>query len=161
MLGPLLLGNYMGTSSTQEFTQAEVVHAVYFYPYLSVFFAEYFEGFPLRFETKGNPSVGTMEIFSNSSWQTLCTSQWDDADKNSVCMAMGYYNNGVYANETWYAERGNASMSTHYNCTIPTTCQNNVVKKQQVCEGNYELHSCNIHMISKDGNLIDLLTLQR
>ena len=74
MLGPLLLGNYMGTSSTQEFTQAEVVHAVYFYPYLSIFFVEYFEGFPLRFETKGNPSVGTMEIFSNSSWQTLCTS---------------------------------------------------------------------------------------
>ena len=37
MLGPLLLGNYMGTSSTQEFTQAEVVHAVYFYPYLSIF----------------------------------------------------------------------------------------------------------------------------
>ena len=76
-------------------------------------------------------------------------------------MAMGYYNNGVYANETWYAERSNASMSTHYNCTIPTTCQNNVVKKQQVCKGNNELHSCNIHMISKDGNLIDLLTLQR
>ena len=37
MLGPLLLGNYMGTSSTQKFTQAEVVHAVYFYPYLSIF----------------------------------------------------------------------------------------------------------------------------
>ena len=55
-------------------------------------------------------------------------------------MAMGYYNNGVYANDTWYAERSNASMSTHYNCTIPTTCQKNVVKKQQVCEGNYELH---------------------
>ena len=76
-------------------------------------------------------------------------------------MAMGYYNNGVYANDTWYAERTNASMSTHYNCTIPTTCQKNVVKKQQVCEGNHELHSCNIHIISKDGNLIDLLTLQR
>ncbi|XP_066030097.1 fibroblast growth factor receptor 4-like [Pocillopora verrucosa] len=102
------------------------------------------EGFPLRFETKRNPSVGTMEIFSNSSWQTLCTSQWDDADKNSVCMAMGYYNNGVYANGTWYAERGNASMSTHYNCTIPTTCQNNVVKKQQVCEVPVRLKGANV-----------------
>nr|XP_058946193.1 fibroblast growth factor receptor 3-like [Pocillopora verrucosa] len=85
-----------------------------------------------------------MEIFSNSSWKTLCTSQWDDADKNSVCMAMGYYNNGVYANGTWYAERGNASMSTHYNCTIPTTCQNNVVKKQQVCEVPVRLKGANV-----------------
>ena len=114
-----------------------------------------FEEFPLRFETEKNPSVGTMKIFSNSSWQKLCTSQWDEADENSTCMAMGYYNNG--ANDTWYAERGNATeMSTHYNCTIPTRCQN----KQQFCKGNIELHSCNIHTISKDDNLIDLLTLQ-
>ena len=34
MQGLLLLGNYMGTSSTQEFTYAEVVHAVYCYPHL-------------------------------------------------------------------------------------------------------------------------------
>ena len=118
-----------------------------------------FEEFPLRFETEKNPSVGTMKIFSNSSWQKLCTSQWDEADENSTCMAMGYYNNG--ANDTWYAERGNATeMSTHYNCTIPTRCQNDLEKKQQFCKGNNELHSCNIHMISRDGNLIDLLTLR-
>ena len=74
-------------------------------------------------------------------------------------MAMGYYNNG--ANDTWYAERGSATeMSTHYNCTIPTRCQSDLEKKQQFCKGNNELHSCNIHMISRDGNLIDLLTLQ-
>ena len=125
------------------------------------FFFWIFEEFPLRFETEKNPSVGTMKIFSNSSWQKLCTSQWDEADENLTCMAMGYYSNVVYANGTWYPERGNASeMSTHYNCTIPTTCQNNSEKKQQFCKGNSELHSCNIHMISKDGNLIDLLTLQ-
>ena len=125
------------------------------------FFFWIFEEFPLRFETEKNPSVGTMKIFSNSSWQKLCTSQWDEADENSTCMAMGYYSNVVYANGTWYPERGNASeMSTHYNCTIPTTCQNNLKKKQQFCKGNNKLHSCNIHIISKDGNLIDLLTLQ-
>ena len=102
-----------------------------------------------------------MKVFSNNSWQKLCTSEWDEADENLTCMAMGYYNNGVYANDTWYSERGNASeMSTHYNCTIPTTCQNNSEKKQQFCKGNSELRSCNIHMIFKDGNLIDLLTLQ-
>ena len=115
---------------------------------------EYFEEFPLRFETEKNPSVGTMEIFSNSSWQKLCTSQWDDADEIQTCMAMGYY--------TWFAERGNASeMSTHYNCSIPTTCQSNLGKKQQICKGNNKLHSFNIHMIPKDGTLIDLLTLRR
>ena len=120
-----------------------------------------FKELALRSETEKNPSVGTIKVFSNKSWQKLCTSEWDEADENLTCMAMGYYNNGVYANGTWYAERGNASeMSTHYNCTIPTTCQNNSEKKQQFCKGNSELHSCNIHMISKDGNLIDLLTLQ-
>ena len=118
------------------------------------FFFGIFEEFPLRFETVKNPSVGTMEIFSNSSWQKLCTSQWDDADEIQTCMAMGYY--------TWFAERGNASkMSTHYNCSIPTTCQSNLGKKQQICKGNNKLHSFNIHMTPKDGNLIDLLTLRR
>ena len=75
---------------------------------------------------------------------------------------MGYYDNGVFSNDTWYAERGNASeMSTDYNCTIPTRCQNNLENKQQICKGNNELHSFNIRMISKGGNLIDLLTLWR
>ena len=121
-----------------------------------------FEEFPLRFETEKNPSVGTMKIFSNSSWQKLCTNQWDEADENSTCMAMGYYDNGVFANYTWYAERGNASeISIDYNCTIPTRCQNNLGKKQQICKGNNELHSFHIYTISKEGNLIDLLTLRR
>nr|XP_058952666.1 inactive tyrosine-protein kinase 7-like [Pocillopora verrucosa] len=101
------------------------------------------EEFPLRFETEKNPSVGTMEIFSNSSWQKLCTSQWDEADENSTCMAMGYYNNG--ANDTWYAERGNATeMSTHYNCTIPTRCQNDLEKKQQFCKVPVRLNGANV-----------------
>ena len=61
-------------------------------------------------------------------------------------MAMGYYNNGVFADDTWFAERGNASkMSIHYNCTIPTTCQNDLAKKQQFCKGNNELHSRNTY----------------
>ncbi|XP_066030697.1 fibroblast growth factor receptor homolog 1-like [Pocillopora verrucosa] len=103
------------------------------------------EEFPLRFETEKNPSVGTMKIFSNSSWQKLCTSQWDEADENSTCMAMGYYSNVVYANGTWYPERGNASeMSTHYNCTIPTTCQNNLKKKQQFCKVPVRLNGANV-----------------
>nr|XP_058962259.1 hemicentin-2-like [Pocillopora verrucosa] len=98
---------------------------------------EYFEEFPLRFETEKNPSVGTMEIFSNSSWQKLCTSQWDDADEIQTCMAMGYY--------TWFAERGNASkMSTHYNCSIPTTCQSNLGKKQQICKVPVRLNGTNV-----------------
>ncbi|CAH3155132.1 unnamed protein product, partial [Pocillopora meandrina] len=103
------------------------------------------EEFPLRFETEKNPSVGTMKIFSNSSWQKLCTSQWDEADENSTCMAMGYYSNAVYTNDTRYAERGNSSeMSTHYNCTIPTTCQNNLEKKQQFCKVPVRLNGANV-----------------
>nr|XP_058962211.1 vascular endothelial growth factor receptor 3-like isoform X2 [Pocillopora verrucosa] len=103
------------------------------------------EEFPLRFETEKNPSVGTMKIFSNSSWQKLCTSQWDEADENSTCMAMGYYDNGVFANYTWYAERGNASeMSTDYNCTIPTRCQNNLENKQQICKVPVRLNGANV-----------------
>ena len=75
---------------------------------------------------------------------------------------MGYYDNGVFANYTWYAERGNASeISTDNNCTIPTRCQNNLEKKQQICKGNNELLLFHIHTISKEGNLTDLLTLRR
>nr|XP_058969437.1 scavenger receptor cysteine-rich domain superfamily protein-like [Pocillopora verrucosa] len=103
------------------------------------------EELALRFETEKNPSVGTMKVFSNNSWQKLCTSEWDEADENLTCMAMGYYNNGVYANDTWYSERGNASeMSTHYNCTIPTTCQNNSEKKQQFCKVPVRLNGANV-----------------
>ncbi|XP_022777828.1 receptor-type tyrosine-protein phosphatase kappa-like [Stylophora pistillata] len=93
------------------------------------------QAFPLRFKTAKNPSVGRMEIYTNNSWEKLCTSQWDEGDLNSTCMAMGYYNNGVYVNDTWYAKRGNASKkSSYHNCTIPTTCEKNLAKKQQFCK---------------------------
>ncbi|XP_022809918.1 scavenger receptor cysteine-rich domain superfamily protein-like [Stylophora pistillata] len=103
------------------------------------------EGFPLRFKTENNPSVGRMEIYANNSWQKLCTSQWNEADLNSTCMAMGYYNNGVYVNDTWYAERVNASKtSINHNCTIPTTCEKNLTKKQQFCKVPVRLNGANL-----------------
>ncbi|PFX12207.1 Hemicentin-2 [Stylophora pistillata] len=86
-----------------------------------------------------------MEIYTNSSWQKLCTSQWDEADLNLTCMAMGYYNNGVYANDTWYAERGNASKKSDYhNCTTPTTCQKSLAKKHQFCKVPVRLNGANM-----------------
>ena len=105
-----------------------------------------------------------MEIYTNSSWQKLCTSQWDEADLNLTCMAMGYYNNGVYANDTWYAERGNASKkSIYHNCTTPTTCQKNLAKKHQFCKGKNELYTCNIFVIpfSEFGNMINFKYIDR
>ena len=141
MLGPLLLGNYMGTSSTQEFTQAEVVHAVYFYPYLSIFLLlNILKDFPCVLKQRRTHLSVQWRYSQKAAGKRFVPVNGMKQIKNSVCMAMGYFNNGVYANETWYAERGNASMSTDYNCAIPTTCQNNVVKKQQVCKGNNELH---------------------
>ncbi|CAH3155120.1 unnamed protein product [Pocillopora meandrina] len=124
-------------------TQNQDVFMLFIVILIYQFFFLIFEEFPLRFETEKNPSVGTMEIFSNSSWQKLCTSQWDEADENSTCMAMGYYNNG--ANDTWYAERGSATeMSTHYNCTIPTRCQSDLEKKQQFCKVPVRLNGANV-----------------
>ena len=105
-----------------------------------------------------------MEIYTNSSWQKLCTSQWDEADFNSTCMAMGYHNNGVYANDRRYAERENSSeTSIYHNCTIPTTCEKNLAKKQQFCKGNNEMYSCNTFMIpfSKFGTKINFKYIDR
>ena len=78
------MGNYMETSSAEEFTYAEVVYAVYCYLYE---FFLIFKELALRSETEKNPSVGTIKVFSNKSWQKLCTSEWDEADENLTCMA--------------------------------------------------------------------------
>ena len=111
-----------------------------FFPFL-----KFFEAFPLRFKTEKNPSVGRMEIYTNNSWEKLCTSQWDEGDLKSTCMAMGYYNNGLYVNDTWYAKRGNVSKtSIYHNCTIPTTCEKNLAKKKQFCKGKSELYSFSV-----------------
>ncbi|XP_022777869.1 scavenger receptor cysteine-rich domain superfamily protein-like, partial [Stylophora pistillata] len=86
-----------------------------------------------------------MEIYTNNSWEKLCTSEWDEADLNLTCMAMGYYNNGVYVNNTRYAERGNTSKtSICHNCTIPTTCEKNLAKKQQFCKVPVRLNGANV-----------------
>ncbi|PFX13243.1 Scavenger receptor cysteine-rich domain superfamily protein [Stylophora pistillata] len=105
----------------------------------------FFEGFPLHFKTENNPSVGRMEIYTNNSRQKLCTSQWNEVDLNSTCMAIGYYNNGVYVNGTWYAERRNTSKtSIYHNCTIPATCEKNLAKKQQFCKVPIRLNGANV-----------------
>ena len=52
------MGNYMETSSAEEFTYAEVVYAVYCYLYE---FFLIFKELALRSETEKNPSVGTIK----------------------------------------------------------------------------------------------------
>ncbi|XP_022809307.1 uncharacterized protein LOC111346277, partial [Stylophora pistillata] len=57
----------------------------------------------------------------------------------------GYYNNGVYVNGTWYAERRNTSKtSIYHNCTIPATCEKNLAKKQQFCKVPIRLNGANV-----------------
>ena len=95
--------------------------------------------FPLRFTTEGNPSVGTMEIYTNSSWQKLCISNWNKAEEDLMCMAMGYSNSSYYGR--WYEDSDNESeTSINYNCTtILTKCGEHFSNKLQLCKGNGQL----------------------
>lgn len=93
--------------------------------------------FPLRFQSGENPSRGIMEIYTNDSWKKLCTRSWDTGDENLTCEAMGYANNGVHDNGTWYSASNNASStSVRYNCTTLTECGGNIDNNTQLCKGS-------------------------
>ena len=95
--------------------------------------------FPLRFKTERNSSVGTMEIYSDSSWKKLCTSTWNVVEEDLTCMVMGYSNSDDYGR--WYKKSGNVSeTSTNFNCTtILTKCEESFSNKLQFCEGINQL----------------------
>ncbi|PFX13193.1 Hemicentin-2 [Stylophora pistillata] len=102
------------------------------------------EEFPLRFTTEGNPSVGTMEIYTNSSWQKLCISNWNKAEEDLMCMAMGYSNSSYYGR--WYEDSDNESeTSINYNCTtILTKCGEHFSNKLQLCKVAVRLNGANV-----------------
>ncbi|XP_022777681.1 hemicentin-1-like isoform X2 [Stylophora pistillata] len=102
------------------------------------------EEFPLRFTTEGNPSVGTMEIYTNSSWQKLCISNWNKAEEDLMCMAMGYSNSSYYGR--WYEDSDNESeTSINYNCTtILTKCGEHFSNKLQLCKVPVRLNGANV-----------------
>ncbi|XP_066015704.1 fibroblast growth factor receptor 4-like isoform X2 [Pocillopora verrucosa] len=103
-----------------------------------------YEVFPLRFKTESNPSVGTMEIHTNRSWEKLCTSTWNKVEIDLTCMAMGYSNSSDYGR--WYEDRGNVSeTSTNFNCTTTLTkCEESFSNKLQFCKVPVRLNGANV-----------------
>ena len=125
--------------------------------------------FPLRFRTESNPSLGTMEIHTNSSWKKLCTSTWNKVEVDLTCMAMGYSNSSDYGR--WYEDRGNVSeTSTNFNCTTTLTkCEESFSNKLQLCKGINQL--CILEFVVRSlsifsfvhpilGTLIDLIIIR-
>ncbi|KAL9959877.1 hypothetical protein ACROYT_G033247 [Oculina patagonica] len=86
------------------------------------------EEFPLRFQAKETPSLGTVEIYKNNTWKKLCTATWDTAEENLTCQAIGYSNSEVYENSS-------ASNTTvHHSCASLTNCRNNSDGNLQTCK---------------------------
>ncbi|CAH3133335.1 unnamed protein product, partial [Pocillopora meandrina] len=102
------------------------------------------EVFPLRFRTESNPSLGTMEIHTNSSWKKLCTSTWNKVEVDLTCMAMGYSNSSDYGR--WFEDNGNVSeTSTNFNCTTTLTkCEESFSNKLQLCKVPVRLSGANV-----------------
>ncbi|XP_066015708.1 fibroblast growth factor receptor 4-like isoform X2 [Pocillopora verrucosa] len=102
------------------------------------------EAFPLRFKTESNPSVGTMEIYTNSSWKKLCTSTWNKVEVDLTCMAMGYSNSSNYGR--WYEDSGKLSeTSTNFNCTSTLTkCEESFSNRLQFCKVPVRLNGANV-----------------
>ena len=78
-----------------------------------------------------NPSLGTMEIYKNKTWNKLCTSNWNEDENILTCKAMGYFENSFYDN-AWYNDH-NASNAT--SCSSLTNCINTNKDKLQLCKG--------------------------
>ena len=125
--------------------------------------------FPLRFKTERKPSVGRMEIYSDSIWKKLCTSTWNIVEEDLTCMVMGYSNSDDYGR--WYKESGNVSeTSTNFNCTTNLTkCEESFSKKTQFCEGINQLCVLDSVVISVSvfsfvhfilGNLMDFVIIR-
>ena len=90
----------------------------------------------MRFRTEEIPSLGTMEIFKNKTWEKLCTASWNDAEENLTCRAMGYFNNGPNENITGQEGRNGSNSTVHRICKSMTLdCVNNSKDDLQKCKG--------------------------
>nr|XP_058952909.1 vascular endothelial growth factor receptor 3-like [Pocillopora verrucosa] len=114
------------------------------------------EVFPLRFKTERNLSVGTMEIYSDSSWKKLCTSTWNNVEVDLTCMVMGYSNSDDYGR--WYKNSGNVSeTSTNFNCTTTLTkCEESFINKSQYCEVRPEVSVSGTSNLIREGDIVTL-----
>lgn len=92
--------------------------------------------FPARFRTEEIPSLGTVEIYENKTWENLCTATWGDVEESLTCMAMGYLYNGSNDNNTWHKDTNTTKTTTHHNCTSLThSCENKSKEILQSYEG--------------------------
>ena len=92
--------------------------------------------FPLRFQTGEIPSLGTMEVYNNNTWNKLCTSSWDKDESILTCKAMGYTENDVFDIDTWYNDSNALNVTVGLNCTsLLTNCLNKSYGELQLCKG--------------------------
>ena len=90
----------------------------------------------MRFRTEEIPSLGTMEILKNKTWEKLCTASWNDAEENLTCRAMGYFNNGPNENITGQEGRNGSNSTVHRICKSMTLdCVNNSKDDLLKCKG--------------------------
>ena len=100
-----------------------------------------FSDFPLRLKTEGmNPSLGTLEIYKNNTWNKLCTPDWTEDENILTCMAIGYFDGSFYDN-VWYNDHNNATIRR--NCSSLTNCMNANREKPQLCKG-----ICNVKIVN-------------
>ena len=94
----------------------------------------------MRFRTEEIPSSGSMEINKDNTWEKLCTANWDDAEENLICRAMGYFNNGPNDDSTQQEGTNGSNTTTHRNCTPAIhKCHNNRKEHLQSCKGIYHI----------------------
>ena len=97
--------------------------------------------FPLRFQTGEIPSLGTMEVYNNNTWNKLCTSSWDKDESILTCKAMGYTENDVFDIDTWYNDSNALNVTVGLNCISLTNCLNKSNGELQLCKGIIMINS--------------------
>ena len=84
------------------------------------------------------PSLGTMEIFKNNTWNKLCTPNWNEHENILTCMAMGYFENSPYDN-AWYNGHNTSNATIRRNCSSLTNCISREKEKLQLCKGIFHV----------------------
>ena len=77
-----------------------------------------------------------MEIYKNNTWEKLCSANWDDAEVDLTCRAVGYFNDSPDVNGTWQEGTNGSNATVYRSCTpVIHTCDNNTKDDPQSCKG--------------------------
>nr|XP_054769564.1 deleted in malignant brain tumors 1 protein-like [Lytechinus pictus] len=60
---------------------------------------------------------GTVELFANGIWGTVCDHDWDMADAHVVCRSMGYHRASHVYNSAYFGQGTGEIHLDHVNCT--------------------------------------------